>query len=84
MTIICLYLYIPNLNPSVETQIMFNEAAQTKSKISFDEWYTERRLRSDLLVQNDIGSGQHVNSLNYMISEHQTSLGTTSLDKIII
>ena len=84
MITICLYLYIPNLNPSLETKLMFNEAAQNKYKISFDEWYTERRLTSDSLVQHDIGSGQQVNSLKYMIGAHQTSLGTTSLDKKII
>ena len=56
------YLFIPNAIPSVETQLMFNEATQNNYKISFDEWYTERRLLSDLLVQHDIGSAQQVNS----------------------
>ena len=41
VTINSLYLYIPNLIPSVETQLMFNEATQSNYKISFDEWYTE-------------------------------------------
>ena len=50
-----LYLHIPNLIPSVETQLMFDEATQNKCKLSFDEWYTERRILSDLLVQHDIG-----------------------------
>ena len=36
-----LYLYVPNLIPNVETQVMFNEATQNIYKISFDEWYTE-------------------------------------------
>ena len=44
MTINSLLLYIPNLIPSVEIQLMFNEATQTNYKISFDEWYTEKRL----------------------------------------
>ena len=37
-----LYLYIPHLKPSVETQLMFNEATQNRNRLSFDEWYTER------------------------------------------
>ena len=41
VTIINLYLYVPNLIPNVETQIMFNEATQNNYRISFDEWYTE-------------------------------------------
>ena len=57
-----LYLHVPNLIPSVETQLMFNEATQNNYKISFDDWYTERRLISDLFVQHEIGSAQQVNS----------------------
>ena len=55
VTINSLYLYIPNLIPSVETQLLFNEATQNNYKISFDEWYTERRIISDLIIQHDIG-----------------------------
>ena len=62
VTIRRLYLYIPNLLYSVETQLMFNEATKSKYTLSFDEWYTEGRLISDLLVQHDIGSVQRVNS----------------------
>ena len=31
-----LYLYVPNVLPSVETQVMFNEATQNDYKISYD------------------------------------------------
>ena len=41
-----LYLYVPNLIPSVETQLMFNEATQNIYKIFYDEWFTERRNKS--------------------------------------
>ena len=81
VTIKSLYLYIPNLIPSFETHLLFNEATQNIYKISFDEWYTERQLKSDLLVQHDIGSAQQVNSPKYLISAHQTSLRTTTTDK---
>ena len=63
---------MPNLIPSVETQLMFTEITQNNYKISFDEWYTERRLKSDFLVQHDSGSAQQVNSPIYLISAHQT------------
>ena len=62
VTINSLYLYISNLIPSVETQLKFNEATQNNYKITFDEWYTERRLISDLSVQHDIGSSQQKKS----------------------
>ena len=60
VTINNLYLYVPNLIPSVETQIMFNEATQNNYKISYDEWFTERRIISDTITQLDIGSSQNV------------------------
>ena len=82
VTINSLYLYIPNLIPSVETQLMFNEATQNIYKISFDEWYTERRKVSDLLIQHDIGSAQNVIQPTYLICAHQTNLTTATPDKI--
>ena len=78
-----LYLFVPNLIPSVETQLMFNEATQSNYKISFDEWYTERRIISDLLVQHDIGSAQNVIQPKYLICAHQTNLRTATPDKKI-
>ena len=65
------YLFVPNLIPSVETQLMFNEATQNNYKIAYDEYYTERRIISDIIVQVDIGSAQQVNSPKYLISAHQ-------------
>ena len=41
VTIINLYLFLPKLIPSVETQLMFNAATQKIYKIYFDEYYTE-------------------------------------------
>ena len=84
VTINSLYLFIPNLIPSVETQLMFNEATQNNYKISFDEWYTERRIISDILIQHDIGSAQNVIQPKYLICAHQTNLRTTTPDKKII
>ena len=46
VTINNLYLFILNLIPSFETQLMFNEATQNNFQISYDDWYTERRVIS--------------------------------------
>ena len=81
VTINNLYLYVPNLIPSVETQIMFNEATQNNYKISFDEWYTERRVVSDTITQLDIGTSQHVNSPKYLIGAHQTRIRADTANK---
>ena len=81
VTINNLYLYIPNLIPSVETQVMFNEATQNNYKISFDEWYTERRVISDTITQLDIGTSQHANSPKYLIGAHQTRTRADTANK---
>ena len=72
VTIINLYLYVPNLIPSVETEVLFNEATQNNYKISYDEWFTERRIISDTITQLDIGSSQNVQNPKYLIGAHQT------------
>ena len=72
VTINNLYLYVPNLIPSVETQVMFNEATQNNYKISYDEWFTERRIISDTITQLDIGSSQNVQIPKFLIGAHQT------------
>ena len=85
VTINSLYLYIPNLIPSVETQLMFNETTQNNYKIFLDEWYTERRIITNLLIQHDMGSAQNVIQPKYMICAHQTGLrSTTPVKKINI
>ena len=72
---------IPNLIPSVENHLMFNEATQNKYKISYDEDYTERRLLSDMIVQVDMGSAQQVKSPKYLSFAHQTKNRTKLPDK---
>ena len=81
VTINSLYLYLLNLIPSVETQLLFIEATQNNYNISFDEWYTERRIISDMLVQHNIGSAQQVKSPKFLISAHQTNHRTATPDK---
>ena len=72
VTINNLYLYVPNLILSVETQVMFKEPTQNSYKISYDEWFTERRIISDTITQLNIGSSQNVQSSKYLIGAHQT------------
>ena len=76
-----LYLYVPDIIPNVETQVMFNEATQSNYKISFDEWYTERRVLSDTITQLDIGTSQHVNGPKYLIGAHQTRTRADTANK---
>ena len=81
VTINNLYLYVPNLIPNVEIQVMFNEATQNNYKIIFDEWYTERRVISDTITQLDIGSSQNVQSPKYLIGAHQTRIRADTANK---
>ena len=84
VTINSLYLYIPNLIPSVETQLIFNEASQNNYKISFAEWYTKKRVISDMIFHKDIGLAQQVISPKYLIYAHQTKDSTNVPDKKVI
>ena len=78
VTINSLYLYVPQLIPSTSTQVMFNEAIMNNYTITFDSWYTERKISNDgRELQVDIGSAQRINSLKYLISAFQTNAGTT-------
>ena len=47
VTINSLYLFVPFLIATTETQLMFNESIQNNYRIFFDEWYTERRIVTD-------------------------------------
>ena len=81
VTIYNLYLYGPNLLPSVETQVMLTEATQNNYKISYDEYVTERRIISDMISQTDIESSQRVNSPKYLIGAHQTRASADTANK---
>ena len=83
VTINSLYLYVPTLIPSTETQLMFNESIQNNYRKIFDDWYTERRVVSDTITQIDIGSAQSVNSPKYLITAHQTAARLNAFDKVI-
>ena len=78
VTINSLYLYVPQLIPSTSTQAMFDEAIMNIYTITFDSWYTERKLSNDgRELQVDIGSAQHINSPKNLTSAFQTNARTT-------
>ena len=78
VTINSLYLYVPQLIPNTQTQVMFNEAIMSNYTITFDSWYTERKISNDgRELQVDIASAQGINSPKYLISAFQTLARTT-------
>ena len=78
VTINSLYIFIPKLIPSTSTQVMFNKAIMNNYTITFDSWYTERKISNDgRELQVDIGSAQHINSPKYLISAFETAARTT-------
>ena len=78
VTINSLHLYVPILFPHSQTQVMFNEAVMIIYTITFDSWYTERKISNDgRKLQVDIASAQRNNSLKYLISAIETKDRTT-------
>ena len=79
VTINSLYLFVPQLIPNTETQLMFNEAIMNNYTITFDSWYTERKISNDgRELQVDIASAQGINSPKYLIAAFQTLARTTA------
>ena len=79
VTINSLYLFVPILIPNSQTQVMFNEAIMINYTITFDSWYTERKISNDgRELQVDIGSAQKINSPKYLICAFQTNARTTA------
>ena len=73
VTIISLYLFVPILTPNSETQVLFNESIKNNYTLTFDSWYTERRIVTEGgEFQVDIASSQSTNSPKYLIAAHQT------------
>ena len=75
-----LYLFVPILTPNSETQVLFNESIKNNYTLTFDSWYTERKIVTDGEFQVDIASSQSTNSPKYIIAAHQTEdrVGTAS------
>ena len=72
VTINSLYLFVPIITPNSETQVIFNESIKNNYTLTFDSWYTERKIvinGGDFQV--DIASSQSTNSPKYLIAAHQ-------------
>ena len=81
VTINSLYLFVPIITPNSETQVMFNESIKNKYTLTFDSWYTERKIVTDGgEFQVDIASSQSTNSPKDLIAAHQTEarVGTSN------
>ena len=81
-----LYLFVRVVIPNTETQVMFNESIKNNYTITYDSWYTERKLSTDgTELQVDIGSAENVNSRKYLIAAFQTldRVGTHNKENII-
>ena len=73
VTINSLYMFVPILTPNSETQVFFNESIKNNYTLTFDSWYTERKIVTDVgEFQVDIASSQSTNSPKYLIAAHQT------------
>ena len=63
VTINSLYLFVPIITPNSETQVLFNESFKNNYTLTFDSWYTERKIVTDGgEFQVDIASSQSTNS----------------------
>ena len=64
--------FVPAFIPSAETQAMFNESIRNNFTLSFDSWYTDRKVVNDgLEFQADFGSAQNINSPKYSVAANQ-------------
>ena len=81
VTINSLYLFAPMITPNSETQVMFNESIKNNYTLTFDSWYTERKVVTDGGdFQIDIASSQSTNSPKHLKAAHPTEarVGTSN------
>ena len=62
---------------------MFNQLIQSIYGISYDDWFSKRRLVTDTIYQVIIGSAQSVISTKYLIAAHQITGRLDAPDKNI-
>ena len=72
VTIKSINLFIPQIIPSPETQVNFNQAISQTFTLSFESWTTDRKLvDTGKEFQIDISSASNINSPLYLIAAHQ-------------
>ena len=65
-------LFIPQIIPSPETQVIFNEAISKTFTLSYESWTTDRKLvNAAKEFQVDISSASNINSPLYFLAAHQ-------------
>ena len=72
VTINSISLFVPQIIPSPETQVIFNEAVSQTFTLSYESWTTDRKpLDAAREFQIDISSASNINSPLYLIAAHQ-------------
>ena len=72
VTINSISLFIPQIIPSPETQVIFNEAISKTFTLSYESWTTDRKLvNAAKKFQIDISSASNINSPLYLLATHQ-------------
>ena len=72
VTINSISLFIPQLIPSSETQVNFNQAISETFTLSFESWTTDRKpIDTARKFQIDISSASNINTPLYLIAAHQ-------------
>ena len=65
-------LFIPQIIPSPETQVFFNEAISKTFSLSYESWTTDRKpVDTASEFQVDISSASNINSPLYLPAAHQ-------------
>ena len=65
-------MFIPQLIPSPETQVIFKEAISQTFTLSYESWTTDRKpVDTAKEFQVDISSASNINSPLYLIAAHQ-------------
>ena len=72
VTINSINLFIPQIIPSPESQVYFNEAISKTFTLSYESWTTDRKpVNTAREFQIDISSASNINSPLYLIAAHQ-------------
>ena len=72
VTINSISLFVPQIIPSQETQVYFNEAISKTFTLSYEPWTTDRKpVNTAREFQVDISSASNINSPLYLIAAHQ-------------
>ena len=72
VTIISISLFIPQIKPSPETQVIFNETISKTFTLSYESWTTDRKpVDTAREFQIDISSASNLNRPLYHLAAHQ-------------